>query len=82
MSTVRVTLSASDLQKYHEINAIVPGGKNAAATYQLWRSKKYSKCCGKRSEGSVELLDIYVNCIEGVKDLEHQVARLSHERRQ
>jgi hypothetical protein len=82
MSTVRATLSASDLQKYHEINAIVPGCKNAPATYQLWRSKKYSKFCGKRSKGSVELLDIYVNCIEGVEDLEHQIARLNRERRQ
>jgi hypothetical protein len=81
MSTVRVTLSASDLQKYHEINAIVPGSKNAPTTY-LWRSKKYNKFCGKRSEGGVELLDIYVNCIEGVRDLEHQIARLNRERRQ
>jgi hypothetical protein len=77
MSNVRATLSASDLHRYHEIDAIVPGRKNAGATYQIWRSKKYREFCGEQSKGSFELLEIYVNCIEGVKDLEHQIARLN-----
>jgi hypothetical protein len=81
MSNVRVTLSASDLHKYHEIDAIVPGSKNAAATYQIWRSKKYREFCGERSKDGFELLEIYVNCIEGVKDLEHQIARLNRGQR-